>query len=209
MAKYGSRKVLQLLFVISCISSAHGDNMGAECNNLKEIQVYYKNYYDLYLGNNPFTQLFNEEGLFVQVLKGTVKGCCSMAKITFHTIVQSPTKDKAVEEYLLESMKADRNNPNKGIIKLFGPEYAYKKVYNVYDTQKPFFGLFRSPGPALIMKRQPPKDPVFVGEIFVKSWAITIFLITLAWIIGILVWVLVSFHQFFVLRFKCERLKVL
>ena len=197
MAKYPSRKVFQFLFVISCISSSNGDNMGPECSNLKEIQVYYKNFYDLYLGNNPFTQMFNEEGLFVNVLKEAVTVCCSTAKLTFHTIAESPMNDKAVEEHLLDAMKADRNSPNSGIIKLFGPEYAYKKVYNVYDTQKPFFGLFRSPGPALIMKKQPPKDPVFVGEIFVKSWAITIFLISFAWIIGILVWVLVSLELFF------------
>ena len=191
MAKFGSLAVLRLLFVISCISSAHGDNMGPECSNLKEIQVYYKDYYDLYLGNVPFSETLNEKGILVQVVRESVKVCCSTAKLTFTQL--DPTSNREIEAFLSDAMKADSNNPNNGIIKLFGPEYAYKKSKHVYDSQKPFLGLFRSPGPALIMKRPAAKEPVFVGDIFLKSYAIALFLISSAWIVGILVWVLVSF----------------
>ena len=195
MTKCRSRVVLRFLFAIVCISLAYGNNMGPECNTLKEIQLHYKNYYDMYLGENPFTRVLSEEGLFVMVLKQTVKECCSTAKITYHKL-QTHMDDKAIEEFLLDAMKADRSNANNGIVKLFGPEYAYKKVQHVYDLQVPFLGLFRSPGPALIMKKRTAKEPVFVGDIFLKSWAIIIFLISAAFIFGVLVWVLVSSRCF-------------
>ena len=192
MAKLGSRAVLRLLFVISCISSAHGDNMGPECSNLKEIQVHHKDYYDIYLGNEPVTQTLNEKGIFLQIIKAAVEICCFTAKLSFHQL--DPTSDREIEAFVYDAIKADRNNPNNSIIKLFGLEYAYKKSQYVYDSQKPFLGLYRSPGPALVMKRPPAKEPVFLGDIFVKSFAIVLFLVSSAWIVGILVWVLVSFQ---------------
>ena len=194
MAKHNGHAVLPLVFIAACIlSSACGNNMGPECSNLKEIQVHYKNYFDIYLGNDYDNNL-NENGVFVKVTKAAVDLCCSTTKVTFHWL---QSHDKDVEEYMLDTIKADSNNPNSGVIKLFTPEYAYKKMQYVYDSQRPFLGLFRSPGPALVMNRQPPKEPVFLGDIFLKSYSIILSLIASAWVVGILVWVLVSFHRWF------------
>lgn len=198
MAKYSTCIVLQLLFILACVSSSYaGKNMGPECSSLSEIQINYKNYFDMFLGDNPMLFGLTETGLFVKMIREAAELCCSTAKVTFQRIQQTPMENKEIEEFVLDAVKANRNNPNDGVLQFFFPEFAYKKLLQVYDTQTPFIRLSRSPGPALVRNKPKPKDPVFVGEIFVKSWAIMVFLITFAWVIGILVWVCVSIEWSF------------
>ena len=189
MAKSAVCIVFQLLVALFAFSTCFCNTMGPECSSLSEVQIHYKNYYDMYFGENPFVASLNHDGLFVKMLKEAKKLCCSTAQLTFNFIPQTPSTDKEIEELVFESVKAERTNPKPGVVKLFYPEFAFKKKLQVYDTQTPFVRLARSPGPAMIMPKPEAKKPVFVGEIFLKSWAITIFLIALAWIVGILVWI--------------------
>jgi hypothetical protein len=167
--------------------------MGPACNSLNNVEIYYKNYFDLYFGDNPFLASLNDDGLFVRMIKEATRLCCSTATVSFSKITQSLTENKEIEELILDAMSAAQNAPD-GVLKFYFPEFAYKKLLQVYDTQTPFIRLSRSPGPALLMHTKKPKDPVFVGEIILKSWAIMIFLITFAWIVGIVVWASVSFE---------------
>ena len=176
--------------------------MGPECSSLKNVQVYYKNYFDLYLGENAFSVGLNEQGIFVLILKEATKLCCSNAKLDFHLVPQTPATDKEVEELVFEALREQFTNPNSSVLKFFYPEFASKKQLQVYDTLTPFVRLGRSPGPAIVMVTPEPKKPVFVGEIFLKSWAIIIFLITFAWIVGVIVWMAVSLPHYFIENFK-------
>ncbi|XP_028394048.1 uncharacterized protein LOC114518284 [Dendronephthya gigantea] len=187
MAKFSSCTLLQLLFIFTFFSLSYGDNMGPLCSELKEVRINYRNYYTLYLGDDPFAPgNIEETGLFVTMIRDAVRLCCSTTKLTYVLIPQIPgTPDKEIEEMagLLAGVTQEDS------IDLFYPEFVYKKLHNVYDTQMPFIRLSRSPGPALAMHKPKEKEPVFVGEIFLKSWAIIMFLITFAWIVGILVWI--------------------
>ena len=195
MAKSSGCLVLQLLFISVCVSSSHGNNMGPECNSLTDIEIHYKNYFDLYMGDNAFAMTLNEEGLFVKMLRTATQLCCSTANLHFILIRHDQTNVKEIEELVLDHVKTNRKNPKGGVVSFYYPEFAPKKSLHVYDTQTPFLRLSRSPGPALVMPKPEKEQPVFVGEIVVKSWAITVFLITIAWVIGILAWFSVSFFK--------------
>ena len=188
MAKSSGCLVLQLLFISACVSSSHGNNMGPECNSLTDIEIHYKNYFDLYMGDNAFTMTLGEDGLFVKMLRAAAQLCCSTANLHFILIRDDQTDVKEIEELVLDNVKTNRENSNDGVVRFYYPEFAPKKLLHVYDTQTPFLRLSRSPGPALVMRKPKKKQPVFVGEIVVKSWAITLFLISIAWVIGILAW---------------------
>jgi hypothetical protein len=167
--------------------------MGPECSSLTDIEIHYKNYFDLYMGDNAFAMTLEENGLFVKMLRAAAQLCCSTANLHFKLVHEDKTDRKEIEELVLNNVKKNRENPNVGVVKFYYPEFAQKKSLHVYDTQTPFLRLSRSPGPALVMQNPGKKQPVFVGEIVVKSWAITLFLITIAWVIGILAWFTVSF----------------
>lgn len=193
MAKNSCSIVLKLFLILVCVLLCFGNNMGPDCSSLANIQIHYKNYFDVYLGDNPFVVGVNKNGLFVKMITEASGLCCSTAELTFHVIQQASVGDKEIEELVLDSVKADRNNPDNSVIKLFSPEFAFKKLLQVYDSQTPFIRFSRSPGPALVMITPEPKEPVFVGEIILKSWTIMIFLITFAWVIGIFAWIAVSY----------------
>lgn len=195
MGELSSCTLFQFPFILAFISLSNGDNMGPLCSGLTEVRINYKNYYDVYLGDLTFFPgKLDEKGLFVTMLKQAVQMCCSTAKLTFIPIPQGlpGTPDKEIEEMVLETGIKNLLQPPSSKIDFFFPEFLYKKLQNVYDTQAIFIRLSRSPGPALLMHRPKEKEPVFVGEVFLKSWAIIIFLITFAWIVGILVWICVS-----------------
>ena len=188
MIKYKGYFIFNLLLILVCISLYSCNNMGPECASLTNVEIHYKNYFNIYLGDHPFLSGIDERGVFVKMIRQATALCCSTATVTFHPISKL-LANKEIEELVLESVVANRN-PN--VLRFFSPEFAYKKLLSVYDSQTPFIPLSRSPGPAVIMHTKPPKDPVFVGEIFFKSWNIIVFLMSFAWIIGILVWLCVS-----------------
>ena len=160
--------------------------MGHACASLKKVEVHHKKYFDIYLG----LQYETYSGIFYDMINQAVNLCCSTASVKFHPVDE---EEKSIEEILVETVKRDRVSSEDGVVKLFFPEFADKSTLDIYDSTTPFIRLSRSPGHAVVMVKPDPKEPVFVGEIVVKSWAILIFLITFAWIVGILAWMAVSF----------------
>ena len=198
--------VLQLLFVAVYASSPHEDYMGTECNSLTDIEIHHKNYFDMYMGESPFTMTFNDDGLFVKMLKAAARLCCSTANINFILIRDEKTNPKEIEELVLDNIKTNRKNPNNGVVRLYYPEFVSKKLLHVYDTQIPFLRLSRSPGPALVMQKPEKKQPVFVGEIILKSWTIALFLLSIAWLVGIFGWICVSQFELSSYNFTSEKI---
>ena len=201
MGKSSVSAVLQMLFISVCVSPSQGDYMGPECNLLADIEIHYKNYFDLYMGDNAFVMALNENGLFVKMLKAAARLCCSTANLHFILIRDDQTDVKEIEEFVLDHIKTKRKNPNDRVVKLYYPEFAPKKLLHVYDSQTPFLRLSRSPGPALVMPKPAKKQPVFFGEIVLKSWTIILFLISIAWLVGILAWISVSFVLYICIYF--------
>ena len=163
--------------------------MGAQCVDLNSVQIHHKAYFDIYLS----VRFRRYTGIFHDMINQAVGVCCPTADVKFMPITE---KYRSIEEILVDSVKADRRRPEDGILKLFFPEFADKTTLDIYDSTTPFIRLSKSPGHAVVMVKPSPKEPVFVGEIVVKSWAILIFLVTFAWIIGILAWISVSKYKY-------------
>lgn len=179
------RVVFKLWVVLMLISAAYGAMGAHSCSLLNKIEIHHKTYFNVYLRLIYRTY----SGIFYEIINGGVQRCCPTASVEFSPIRE---KEKSIEEILVATVKADRKAPEDGIVKLFLPEFADKVALDVYDSSTPFLRLTRSPGHAIVMVKPPPKEPVFVGEIVVKSWAILIFLVTFAWVIGIFAWATVS-----------------
>jgi hypothetical protein len=176
--------MLKLLVILTCVSTCSA-SMGAACSSLNRVEIRHKTYFDIYLssGFNSYT------GIFYDMIQQAVKLCCPTANLKFVPITE---EDKSLEEILVETVKTDRAGGDDGVLKLFFPEFADKTTLDIYDSTTPFIRLSKSPGHAVVMVKPDPKEPVFVGEIIVKSWAILIFLVTFAWVVGILAWISVS-----------------
>lgn len=179
--------VLKLVVILTFVSSSYGNAMGPSCSSLNRVEIHHKKYFDIYLG----LQYRTYTGIFYDMINNAVNLCCSTSTVEFIPIEE---EDKSVEEILVDTVKVDRGGPEDGVLKLFFPEFADKTSLDVYDSTTPFIRLSRSPGHAVVMVKPDPKEPVFVGEIIVKSWAILIFLITFAWFVGILAWMSVSYY---------------
>lgn len=180
-----------VVFTIAAMSCfCNCTTLGHLCSDVRVVKVNYKNYESLYLGDGLLGGGLMQNGLFVRMLKFAVPRCCPNASLIIDSVGEV---EEEIQELVLSTLKASRTGPRNGVHKLYFPEFAPKKILTVYDAKVPFVVLSRSPGPALIMLRPAEKKPVFVGEIFVKSWAIMTFLLTCAWIIGIVVWFTVRF----------------
>lgn len=176
---------LKLLAISACISASYGDGMGPLCSSLKAVEIHQRRYFDLYLYYSRGTY----SGIFYDMIIQALQMCCPTAMVKFLPLSEP---DKSVEEILVNTVKMDKGAPEDGVLKLFFPEFADKIATDIYDGSTAFIRLSRSPGHAIIMIKPEPKEPVFVGEIVVKSWAILIFLVTFAWLIGIVAWMSVS-----------------
>ena len=188
--------VIRLVFFLACaLACCVGESMipPSICSGIKNIEVRYRNYYDIYLGNSLFLPELRMDGIHVRVIEKATAVCCNTTKLKF---IFDRTVKTDIEESYVDIVL---NDPTSSTFTFFYPEFADKKERQIYATQAEFVALARSPGHAIIMKRPSPIPPVFVGEIFVKSWAILIFLITFAWIIGILAWISVSSFNIYII----------
>lgn len=181
--------VIRLVFFLVCaLTCCVAENMipAHICSGIKKVEIRYRNYYDIYLGNSVFIPELRMDGIHVRVIQNAMAGCCNTTELEF---IFDKTVKTDIEEDVVDIVLKERSTST---FKFFYPEFADKKERQIYATQAEFVALARSPGHAIIMKKPAPIPPVFVGEIFVKSWAILIFLITFAGIIGILAWMSVS-----------------
>ena len=175
---------LKLFVILICVSTSFA-HMGPSCSLLNRVEIRHKTYFDIYLG----VRYKSYSGIFYDMIQQAINLCCPSASLQFIPITE---EDKSIEEILVETVKMDRAGGEDGVLKLFFPEFADKTALDIYDSTTPFVRLSRSPGHAVVMVKPKPKEPVFVGEIIVKSWAILIFLIAVAWVVGILAWITVS-----------------
>lgn len=191
--------VIRLVFFLAfALTGCVGNSMipSSICSGIKKVEIRYRNYYDIYLGNSLFLPELRMDGIHVKVIQKATSVCCNTTKLEF---VFDRTVKTDIEESYVDIVV---NDPTRSTFTFFYPEFADKKERQIYATQAEFVALARSPGHAIIMKRPSPIPPVFVGEIFVKSWAILIFLITFAWIIGILAWISVSSFNIYICIFS-------
>ena len=184
--------ILKLLAILICVSTSSA-SMGASCSSLNRVEIRHKTYFDIYLG----VRFKSYSGIFYDMIQQAVNLCCPSASLQFIPLTE---EDKSIEEILVETVKIDRASGEDGVLKLFFPEFVDKTALDIYDSTTPFIRLSRSPGHAVVMVKPKPKEPVFVGEIVVKSWAILIFLVTFAWVVGILAWISVSYFIRFQLK---------
>ena len=176
-----------LLLLVGCLPSSFG-HMGKACSLLTRVEFHFKSYFDFYFDQTSTTN----SGLLYDTIKGALKLCCPGAIIQFLPL--SHTKE-SIQEIVTKVKGGDNSFHSQGIVKLYYPEFADEVTTDVYDGTTPFLRLLKSSGHAIIMVKPPPKERVFVGEIIVKSSAILMFLITFAWIIGILAWATVSYQN--------------
>ena len=164
-------------------------------SNVKRIEKNYWDYFGLvYIGNKMLGSALDESSRYVKVLRNAVPMCCNNTQLSFVflDVARYPaTKNKDIESHVVEYL---RNDPRGGgdVYRFYFPEFADKKERTLYDGTTEFVRLGSSSGHAIVMQKPEPLPPVFVGDIFVKSWAIMIFLVTFSWIIGILAWMAVS-----------------
>ena len=177
--------LLKLLVISAGVSSSYGIGMGPLCSSLKQVEIHHRRYFDLYL----YYARGAYSGIFYDMIQQAIGQCCPGTPVFFKPLNHP---QKSVEEILSSTVKMDSKSPEDGVLKLFFPEFADKTATDIYYGTTSFIRLSRSPGHAVIMVKPKPKEPVFVGEIVVKSWAILIFLITFAWLIGIVAWMSVS-----------------
>ena len=176
---------LKLLAISACILASYGSGMGPLCSQLKTVEIHNRRYFDIYL----YYSRGSYSGIFYDMIIQALQQCCPTTMVKFIALNQP---EKSVEEILVNTVKMDKRAPEDGVLKLFYPEFADKIATDIYDGSTSFIRLSRSPGHAVIMIKPEPKERVFVGEIVVKSWAILIFLVTFAWLIGIVAWMSVS-----------------
>ena len=181
--------LLKLVVLLTCFSLSYGYS-ASWCNSLSKVEIHHKEYFPIYLGYRFGTY----SGIFYDIINQAVRMCCPTVAVEFKSIGET---DQTVEEILVDTVKADSRGRKDGVLKLFFPEFADKTTYDVYDSTTPFIRLSKSPGHAIVMVKPDPIEPVFVGEIVVKSWAILVFLIAFAWFVGILAWMSVSKQQIF------------
>lgn len=179
---------LKLWVILLGISYSCAVNlMGDECKKFKRVEIHHKKYFDIYLSNRHSSYT----GIFYKMINDAVYTCCSSLPVQFIPIED---EDQSIEEILLNTVKANRGqNRNDSVLKLYFPEFADKTARAIYDSTTPFLRLSKSPGHAIVMVKPNPKEPVFIGEIVVKSWAILIFLVAFAWVVGILAWMSVGY----------------
>lgn len=207
MSKKGIRFVdfMLLFFSITatlCVCNC-ATSFGKSCSDeVREIKINYKNFLDIYLGDGLIGGGLVQNGLFVRMLKMVVPKCCPNATLKFSNI--GDVKGE-IEELVLANLKASRAGaPRNGVQKFYFPEFAPKRMLTLYDYKIPFVVLHRSPGPALLMNKPGAKEAVFVGEIFLKSWAIMICLLSWAWLVGIIVWFAVRLHLYWLIKLACK-----
>ncbi|XP_028394083.1 uncharacterized protein LOC114518309 [Dendronephthya gigantea] len=150
----------------------------SHCSQLKRVEVHHKKYFDYYLAKRQSSYT----GMFYNMINHGIHACCNNTPVQFTPIED---EERSIEEILSNKVKANRDS---GVLNLYFPEFADKTTMDVYDATTPFIRLSRSPGHAIVMVKPDPKEPVFIGEIIVKSWAILIFLVAFAWVVGILAW---------------------
>lgn len=168
-------------------SRTEGELSSNICNKIDKIVLRHRDYYDAYLGTNLTTGELVKSGTFYQILNYSIPICCSGIKLEY--VYENTTKDD-LETLALHHLDVGDNNTR--ILTFFFPEFAEHNERTVYDFEMKFVKLSRSSGHALVMLKPPPKQPVFVFEIFVKSIPILFFLMALSCTVGILGWIAVS-----------------
>lgn len=180
-----SFRCLIFTFIV-LVTEAEGSLPSSICDKVDKIVVHYRNYYQIYLGNNITTGKLDSTGRFIYIMKDVIPSCCANIKLEY---VYENTTEEDLETLVLESLSTHDLQPR--IFSFYYPEFAEHKDQEVYDFELKFVKLSRSPGQAVVMLNLSEKPRVFLYHVFMKSSGIFLLLITLSWLIGILGWILV------------------
>ena len=127
------------------------------------------------------TQSGNLSGQLVKYIAQVLPTCCSSVKLIYSEM--NATTSEEVELLI----RKDKNS----YLSLYFPVFANKKETEHYE--RPFFGLYNSPGPAVLVPLGKEENRSSFGVTAVKkSWKLLLLAFLMAAGFGILTWALVS-----------------
>ena len=172
-----------------------------QCPHQKKIVVLYRNYFDYYLAKNTTVGSNKSEptGLFPKVFRNAVVQSCGWIEVNFVPLSESDFGDFYPEEDIETLAWVLHNDPEyrsgDTLVFLF-PVFANKGIKKVFlDTFK-FIALTRSAGHALMMRSSDYNMNVPVWEILLSFVSMFSMISILAFLVGTVVWFLVSFETF-------------
>jgi F0F1-type ATP synthase membrane subunit c/vacuolar-type H+-ATPase subunit K len=178
-----------LAILISCLAGGEGQGYAGEhaCNRVSNVEIRYKDYFEIYLGFNRTSQSVGEDSFFYNYIKAAVNECCNFMDLNFTKLNSS---EMEVEEIALWALVNDTAIPRPFVF--YFPEFATGKEKIVYDFELSFIKLSRSPGQAVIMLKPDSKEQVSLFHIFKESTPMLAMMLAMSWLVGILGWIAVS-----------------
>ena len=178
-----------VLILLSHLNPAQSYLEKEICDRISNVEIRYKDYYDVYLQYNEATQSVGNVSAFYVYITSAVEGCCQGMPLNF-TRLNSSKSD--IEESALNALPTEDNTSIPRPFVFYFPEFAANKEKIVYDFELTFVKLARSPGQALLMLTPESKQKVSFFHIFKESGAMLATMLTMSWFVGILGWITVS-----------------
>lgn len=119
------------------------------------------------------------KGDLYRFLRAALDECCSTLKLTFSQMKVNSSKEIELR------IREDKSK----FLTLYFPVFANK--YQKEKFQRPFIGLYDSPGPIVFAVHQPSQRGAMLTAL-TKSWQIPALCVLLASISGVILWFLVS-----------------
>ena len=176
--------------LISYSSQVEGESWAGSdsCNRISNVEIKYKNYFEIYLGFNTTSQSVAKESFFYNFIKAAVNDCCNFMDLKFTRLNSSESE---IEELALKAFVEYNATIQKPLVFYF-PEFAINKERTVYDYDLSFIKLSRSPGQAAVMLKPKSKSQVSLIYIFKESAPMLAMMLAMSWCVGILGWIMVS-----------------
>ncbi|XP_028394247.1 uncharacterized protein LOC114518459 [Dendronephthya gigantea] len=159
-----------------------------ECKEVASLEVHYNEFFELYLGHNGTHEELQEGGIIYKSLREAMNECCPGIPLNFKLVNESV--EYLVQRDILLHHEAQKQQNTSHELVFYFPEFTSQGNLEVYSHQIPFLKLRKSPGFALIMLKSESHLDISALDVIGPSWPIFALLLSLAWAVGILGWVL-------------------
>ena len=183
------------LLVLFRLAQANKNFSSELCDNISKIIVRYRDYYNIFLGQNSTTKEVEKSGAFYQYITKAVPNCCRNLTVEF--IYENATELDTVE-LVMANLTSSKREPRPFVF--YFPEFTDTREKYVYDFELNFVKLASSSGQAAVMYdpggfTAKQRDLDTVTKIVKSSGLLMMLMLTLSWLFGILGWVTVSFSR--------------